>query len=289
MSRQLFSSSIGSAVALLATGLVACAAEPTSSTHISDNLSVVRTADELRGTYESPYGLIDFASSRTDRGAMLDLTVNGATFDIDVDLVDSALTTDGRDVVLTADDKAALNAFADELGGWLAVNQGQPHEMLAAVTADYWSTAPAGFVHEARVARVDVRAVTQAEIDGERAPSVAWSNGDDGIKCIKRGRWYTAVYDRWKNGTKYKKSVKCNADWGKSACGEGDYDCMGRCGSGCDNWWAPSSYTLDCLDHDTCSHNLCATDGADDKHCGDEYKKSEDDWLWGVWEGCDGD
>lgn len=281
--------SITTLACVAALGLAACstaAPEQTPETfQISTGLSVTRAPGSLTGTYRTAVGSIDFASVATGVGARLVLTVNDKPFDVELDLVGETLAMDGHDAVLTAADRDTLRAFALELGPWLVANDGQPHELLAAVDAEYWATAPEGHVHAARFVRADIRDITDAEAAGERPARK--SNGGDGITCIRKGSTYTAYYDLGTNGTVYSKNVTCNSNWGTNACGGGDYSCMGRCGGGC-GWGAPSSYTLDCLDHDTCSHDRCGNGGSGDSNCGDEYNNAADDWSFGVAWGCNG-
>ncbi len=52
----------------------------------------------------------------------------------------------------------------------------------------------------------------------------------------------------------------------------GEYECMGRCGGGCE---APSGAHLDCLEHDFCS---CLA-GGDSPDCADEWYDTIDDFA----------
>lgn len=100
------------------------------------------------------------------------------------------------------------------------------------------------------------------------------SINDDGRVCIKRTTTVTAYYDN-SAGTVFTVPTVVGSDWGTSACGAGNYGCMGRCGGGCNGWGG--GWTLDCLEHDVCSHNLCASGGGSDANCGDEYNHASSD------------
>jgi hypothetical protein len=51
---------------------------------------------------------------------------------------------------------------------------------------------------------------------------------------------------------------------------------MGRCGGGCSTIFG-TKLTLDCLRHDTCSHDKAASGAGADTSCGDEYSDASDD------------
>ncbi len=97
---------------------------------------------------------------------------------------------------------------------------------------------------------------------------------DDNNLCVKRLLTVTAYYDN-SAGAVSSVPVVVGSDWGTSACGSGNYGCMGRCGAGCGGWGG--GWTQDCLEHDACSHNLCASGGGSDVNCGDEYNHASSD------------
>jgi hypothetical protein len=72
------------------------------------------------------------------------------------------------------------------------------------------------------------------------------------------------------------KPVVAGANWGGSVCSTGDYGCMGQCGPGCLNLFG-TRIMLDCLRHDTCSHDKVASGQSADTSCGDEYTDASDD------------
>jgi hypothetical protein len=97
---------------------------------------------------------------------------------------------------------------------------------------------------------------------------------DDGVVCVKRGASMTVQYDD-RQGAVKSVPVVVGANWAKSACGSGDYACMGRCSAGCGGFGG--GWTLDCLEHDACSHDKCASGGSRDPNCGDEYNNARSD------------
>ncbi len=101
------------------------------------------------------------------------------------------------------------------------------------------------------------------------------SLNDDGKVCIRKTTSVNAYYDMGTSGSAYYQSTVVGSNWGTSNCGSGDYSCMGRCGGGCNGFGG--GWTLDCLEHDVCSHNLCAGGGSSDANCGDEYNHASSD------------
>jgi hypothetical protein len=71
------------------------------------------------------------------------------------------------------------------------------------------------------------------------------------------------------------KPIVLGSNWGTSVCGGGNYGCMGLCGGGCSG----TKYTVQCLQHDTCSHDDASTLGGNDPACGDEYSAASDDMF----------
>lgn len=136
--------------------------------------------------------------------------------------------------------------------------------------------------------------------------------GLDGAKCIVKGNTETAYYDKDVADTRtpladgmgpsapsvpavevamnavppigvYAQPALVGSNWGRSNYNGGDYDCMGLCGGGCQKFFR-GGWTLDCLEHDVCSHNLGASGGGSDKNCGDEYKDAQANY----WASCSG-
>jgi hypothetical protein len=90
------------------------------------------------------------------------------------------------------------------------------------------------------------------------------------VDCLERGAERLA----WYNDTRglHQENITVG-----SAAGAG-YDCMGRCGAGCDSGLP---YTQACLNHDLCSLRNRADLGAEDPNCGDEWRTAVADYMTG--------
>jgi len=111
--------------------------------------------------------------------------------------------------------------------------------------------------------------------------SLVSAGENEGITCLNEGSRDTAEYDLGSNGRDVTKSIKIGQTYGGSKC-------MGRCGGGCDKWWAASAWAKDCLDHDICIVDTDNNDYAADENCGDEFVQAADDYIFGVVRGCSG-
>jgi hypothetical protein len=191
-------------------------------------------------------------------------------------------------------------ASTEEQAGFFRVNadvaftaaeRGLASNLLDALVAEFGNEASALSLFEASVPKmahfianqpegVLVTSIVRAELAGVGALRDK-SLRDDGVTCIKRGRAMSVQYDD-KRGTVSTVSVNVGDNWGSSACRSGDYNCMGRCSAGCGGFGG--GWTLDCLEHDACSHNLCAAGGSRDANCGDEYSNA----AWDVFASCAG-
>ena len=60
-----------------------------------------------------------------------------------------------------------------------------------------------------------------------------------------------------------------------------DIGCLGRCGVGCGNNNGAGYYTQDCLNHDLCAFYDINFGGIFDRDCGDEMRKTIDDYILG--------
>ncbi|MFK7796394.1 MAG: hypothetical protein AB8E82_02995 [Aureispira sp.] len=202
------------------------------------------------------------------------------TFDIDGNSLNAQIDFDteiilytANNIVLTAEQKDAMYKFYDQFAEALVKSNGnQPDnfevgrmEFIFLKTVEYLSYAPPGYVYTNRkvVSEVTTKAV-----------------GNDGISCIKRGTSYNLSYTL-ASGSVVNKRKTAGYNGG------GTFGCMGRCGANCGGW-LPSSWTLDCFEHDQCGLDTGASGGSSDSNCGDEFDQAADDWTWGVWNGCRG-
>jgi len=232
-------------------------------------LTITRhTATELTGTFGDGDRTLRFhAVAPADDRATLDLRLNGKP--LRYEALAATAAHDGwyrveLDTVVDADD--------------VAVAQGALDALIAELGED--TTAMA--LYEASVPKLAYHVAQQAA--GAWVPSIfrreysvsspLWSLNDDNRTCIKKTTTVTASYDN-AAGAATSKGVVVGSDWGTSACGSGNYSCMGRCGAGCNGFGG--GWTLDCLEHDACSHDLCAAGGGSDANCGDEYNHASSD------------
>ena len=181
-----------------------------------------------------------------------------------------SLTYDGHKAVLNASQKAALAATSKELaelvlekngikGNFVSFNETE--NTLVRVLA-HWSELPTDYVLDKQTATINI----------DR------SLGDDGIKCVKRGRYYYVSFDD-NSGNPYTEYRKAGYTSNVSTC-------MGLCGGNCGYWWWPKVWTLDCFEHDQCYATLNTGGGPTNGHCGDEWFDAADDFLFGYFQGC---
>ena len=226
------------------------------------------TDTTLRGRLGNADGQLSFSAiGQNEATTLLSVRVNGWTFDVTLD--NGLVINDGHGAVLSSADRALLGALLNEL----AIRFAEPASHVRSLMANtaYLTEAPQGFVHTRYVS--GERNV--AAFNSETPTSTSLLEGDERVKCITKGTTVTAVYDL-ASGARYAEAVLVGSNWGTSVKGSGDYSCMGKCGAGCG--WLSTKYTKDCLDHDTCSHNVGATGGSSNPDCGDEYKAASDDY-----------
>ena len=181
---------------------------------------------------------------------------------------------DAHDNILTAEEMLALNKTSIKIAKALHEKAGNASsfDVTAAENSlvrvmSHWSEAPPNFLM-----------TTKENVGGLR------SNKNDGIKCVRKGRWYNILFDDDRPPSQthtFRKKV--NGDGGPR-----NLKCIGRCGGRCGNWFFPSAWTLDCFEHDWCYSYLDAGTGGFDERCGDEWVDAMDDWMFGVLAGCNG-
>ncbi len=210
-----------------------------------------------------------------DARSIVTVTVDGAVLEADIDLTAQIIKADGHNATLTGEQKSALLTLAQDLYTYLSARKSDisAHEFSLIRLAEYWAEAPDGYVYGSREVRGGINGIEHL------AQAAASCSKNEGITCIRKNTWVTAVYDDSKGCHSESVLVGSTARPG--------YECMGRCGGGC-GWGAPSSWTKDCMDHDQCSNKNYSSGGGSDSNCGDEYNEAMDDWTWGVWRGCNG-
>jgi len=108
------------------------------------------------------------------------------------------------------------------------------------------------------------------------------SPGDDGQTCMcdVTGLGYdnTGVYPAWYDDDRNGKTYQWWRRWG-----EGNDQCSGRCGAGC-NWFDEEAF-VDCFDHDSCVGHLGGATLYGDR-CNDETWDAMDDYTASYGWGC---
>ena len=252
-------------------GLGACTGA-SNEAPLSTSLAVdTHTSEALAGSYDTGDMVIDFqATTAAELVAAVDVAVGETTLSVRIDAAAGSIDFESNGVALAADQVAALAGFAQAVEGYLGRTEDPSvmHESALFAAANYFAKAPVG------TALVSVH---KDVIGLDR--SVLYSTGNDGKTCIRRGATETAKYDG-DQGTIHENWVVGSSggqQW------NGDFDCMGRCGAGCGG----GDWTLDCLDHDSCSRHYYSSTGALDHNCGDEYSNAADDYL-NFWKRCRG-
>jgi hypothetical protein len=260
----------GSAV-VLAFALVACA-EQTSIPDEAPALELSVDGAVITGSYVHAGSVVAFRSeSKGPQRATLQLDVNGAVLELDLDLGAQLYSEDGNLNALQAEDRAALLAMRD------AVMAAHPelietlHGKVLVRHADRMAEAPIGLTLDRRV--VDMAAATASRFQ-DRAD--ADGCGGDGATCLwGTNGWDYAVYDPGNDGT-------CVWTWAQY--GENQANCSGRCGAGCNHWF-DDDYTWDCFDHDRCVDHYGGSTMSGNPNCGDEFWDAADDYAltYGAW------
>jgi hypothetical protein len=241
--------------------------EPEGSANVAPQDTVVdflleeNSSTVLRGRLATADGVLSFFATSHESTTIVRVQINGKTFDV---TLDGTVTIDGHDAVLSVADKALLQTLVGELTSRFATAPSSRVEAVATL-GSYLSEAPVGYAHRRLV-------------DGVPIAEGLAAAGNGSVVCYTKGATKTAVYDN-RAGATISKSVVLGSNWGRNAAGTGgDYSCMGLCGGGCFG----SKYTKDCLNHDTCSHDLNASGGSRDTHgCADEYAAASDDMFGG--------
>jgi len=266
-------------VCLVALQAVGCENNPVAKE--AKNVAMGLTIDDnnsylLTGYYKDATSLIEFDAERVEgTHVVIAVLVDNHRLDYEVDVDRQGLRIEGHGAVLSETQKTTLSDLVESLADHFEYDiQWDDYHVLSLLNSlDYWSEAPADYVHNtlnfgiASSAHPDKVAVVQSA-----------SMGDEGIKCIKKGSYVYAEYDdsRGRHSDRIKVGSTARRGW----------ECMGRCGGGCGKWWKASSWTKDCMDHDQCGNVNNSSGGASDSNCGDEFGQAADDWAFGVPRGC---
>jgi hypothetical protein len=251
--------------------LAACTGPDTDSVYRDHRGVVITEHDDalLRGELVTDRGAITFESRLAPDGeASLAFTLNGKLFTyagLPVTDTRDGWYAIGADHIVTAADSALAATLHASLNEYLGL------DTLAMARHEAGLAAMAYFLaHQVDGSYLGHELHKEIMAGGPMSTSL----NDDNKLCIKKNTTLAAWYDN-RSGVVSSPSVVVGSNWGTSACGSGNYSCMGRCGAGCSGFGG--GWTLDCLEHDACSHNLCASGGSGSADCGDEYNHASSD------------
>lgn len=235
--------------------------EPLSIEHHDDQT--------IRGTFAANSGLISFAANMP-RGlaGTVEVAIDDAVLAFEADAASGEIRFDPHGATLTLAHRDALSEFSRAIGAHLGddADVTAMHTGLLVGAARYFADAPVDTLLHVSVQRTEPLDRT-----------ILGSTSDDGKKCITRGTKVAATFSGSAGTTTQYWIV--GSDGGTQW--NGDYECMGRCGTGCGSY----DWTLDCLEHDACSRKYFSTDGVWDSNCGDEYEEAADDYA-SFWKRC---
>jgi hypothetical protein len=227
-----------------------------------------RSADHVVGTAQlGELGVrFESVSEGTTAGHIIfDLDHGSVAYGVSLD--DNEYWSDGQGIALREGDVVLMQQLAAALTEAMADDADDLGfaEMLLVNGVTYLSQAPVGWQIPSRS-----RALPQP---GVSPTDTLWSTADDGIKCVKKYSWYSASWD-WPDYYE-SKVVQVN---------EGGH-CLGKCGD-C-GFGFGQSWTLDCLEHDSCIKDAASMglpvvgEVPWDYYCGDEWQEAENDFLYG--------
>lgn len=223
----------------------------------------------IRGSYAADSGLVSFAA-HMPRGlaGSVEVAIGDAILAFEADAATGEIRFDPHGVTLGAAQRDALRDFSRAIGTHLGddADVTEMHTGLLVSAARYFADAP-----------VDTRLEVSVQRTAPLDKTILHSTNDDGKKCITRGTKVAATFSGSAGITTQYWIV--GSDGGTQW--NGDYECMGRCGTGCGSY----DWTLDCLEHDACSRKYFSTDGYNDPNCGDEYEEAADDYG-SFWKRC---
>ena len=214
------------------------------------------------------YTLVYTVNAINDLDYKASLQINDITLEAIVKYGEQTIDFDGKDAVLSLEDKKILLTLGEKISSYLfygeTFNDFTMGEYTLLRLLEYWAKSPNAYPYSKKT------------IKSPKSTSAKLKSSDEGITCIKKNTYVTAEYDD--DSGNVSESILVNGS-----------DCIGRCGSGCGSWFSwRSAWTKDCLDHDRCGRVNGGSTDPFDSECGDEYDEAADDYLFGVIRGCNG-
>ncbi|WP_405207474.1 hypothetical protein [Aquimarina sp. LLG6339-5] len=227
----------------------------------------IHKQDQLEGQKELNGFQIAYKVAKKSNYYTVKVAINDVRLVASIDYDSEFIEIDGKSVVLSSKEKETLLMIGEEISVYLFKDGSVADFTMAEFTLlkllEYWAKSPSNYRYEKIVFKGN-----QTNLE---------KGNDDGIACIRKNTFVTAVYDD-NGGQTYRDRELVNGD-----------RCLGRCGSGCPGIFSiASAWTKDCLDHDQCGRVLGGSTNPFDRNCGDEYGQAADDFLFGVLRGCRG-
>ncbi len=200
-----------------------------------------------------------------------EVTIDQKTLFANVQYDLETIDFDGKDVVLTKEQKEVLLKLGEEISMFLFGEKSTDEFSMAEYTLlrllEYWAKSPNGYAYPKK------------KIAPHNAIKNNLKSRNEGVTCIRKNTIVNADYDDDRGDIS--EPIRVNGE-----------RCIGRCGSGCGSTFTiASAWTKDCLDHDRCGRvngGGSASSNPFDRECGDEYFEASDDYLFGVIRGCRG-
>ncbi|SEL44322.1 hypothetical protein SAMN04487910_2470 [Aquimarina amphilecti] len=227
----------------------------------------IHQEDQLEGEKELNGFQIAYKVAKKSNYYTLKVSINDVRLVASIDYDTEYIEIDGKSVVLSNKEKETLLMIGEQISEYLFKDGSVDNFTMAEFTLlkllEYWAKSPSNYSYEKIIFK-------------GKQTNLSKGN-DDGITCIRKNTYVTAVYDD-NVGQTYRDRKLVNGD-----------RCLGRCGSGCPGVFSiASAWTKDCLDHDQCGRVLGGSTNPFDRNCGDEYSQAADDFLFGVLRGCRG-
>ncbi|MEO1049915.1 MAG: hypothetical protein AAFX87_04800 [Bacteroidota bacterium] len=257
---------------MLLVGVTSCTDERISDPLASEAGVNVNTPQVIKGEVSASDRTVKYRIEEIDP-LVFQLQVNIGDHELKghIAFAEGVLEFDGNNALLNKGDKRALLEVAQHLFSYVDAKEGNVSyaEYSLIRTLEYWSNAPTGYAYR----------FNQQFSTAQKSEKVLASR-NEGVTCIRKNTTVTAQYDDSRGSQSDRVRVGSTARPG--------YGCMGRCGGDCGQWWIPSAWTKDCMDHDQCSNVNFSSGGSSDSNCGDEFDEAADDWIFGVSRGCFG-
>lgn len=225
-------------------------AEPTTPLAVE-----TQSDDALIGSFTKHGVTVGFDSRVDGETYSLSISLDGSPIDITANPARQEFSMDGHDYVISATESQVLEALVPALRSVLPSDAPDHHSLVARMT-DFLSKSPKG---------MEIGSHTHTPSAGK------------GIQCLTLHTNVNAVYTSY-NSVKVYNWIEVGDDFGFQEDGD-EYDCMGQCGTSCEN--TQGGWCMDCMNHDWCSWDQDAGYSFADPACGGEWWAASDDYSFG--------